>query len=839
MHQKSGCFAYEPLFWKLNFSTALPLTFSESVARHRYSKRTAKTNNQPGIKLKSSCVPTSTTERGAYDSAARQTGGTAQNQLFLSYFFAWYQRYQQLGAGTVLIAFMAGAGAAAMCVCLVSWIGPLDVMPRSVWAAAGVVAAGCAWFVYRFLAGERARQSAAAALAAALLDSNRECMKLIGVDGRMLHISEYGAHLMDAGSPSELTGANWLGFWKDEHSVAASSAFAQAVAGMRTSFHGLAPTTSGRAKWWDTRLTPIKDHTGRVVAIVGASLDVTRHTDLLAQLQAKNELMSEMEAHMPLVFYSYSANFEHFHYVSAGSSRVFGIEPQEMTRNPSAWMELVFEEDLALLHGEMQRIVRDTTDARAQYRIRRPDGAVCWLRSTGYPVLGSDGKVVRIIGTTEDVTAEHEHIATLDRLAFTDSLTGLANRAALFREIEARCDSGAEFGLMFVDLDRFKVLNDTLGHVAADRLLKGIGDVIKGTLPPDAYVARLGGDEFAVLIGSIAEKAGLEALAHALLDELSRSGRDDGAGTFVTASIGISLYPEHGACHEALLTSADVAMYAAKKAGRNCFMFAGKEAADTIGDFELERDVPDALANDQFLLHYQTIHEPRTLSVHSTEALIRWNHPRRGLIPPGVFVPILEETGFIADVGAWVLNNALGQLAEWRRHGASELGMSVNVSARQLRGDAIVWEVDRALKKYGVPAARLEIELTETALMENPYHAQKIIAELKALGVRIAIDDFGTGYSTLKYLADFAPDTLKIDRSFTSKLVSDSATQTIVEGIIDLSRRLGIKVVAEGVEEQQQLDILRGVKCDFVQGFFLCRPQPPQNLEPTTVFYRA
>ena len=698
-------------------------------------------------------------------------------------------------------------------------------------AAASLAGAVLTALIYRALAGERTRQAAATALASALLDANRECMKLIGLDGRLLRISEYGAGLMDAESPAQLTGAQWLSFWTGADSVAASTAFADALAGHRTSFSGLAHTTAGRPKWWDTRLTPIKDDTGRVVAVVGASLDVTSRSDLLAELQAKNELMSEMEAHMPLVFYSYSADFQFFHYVSAGCSKVFGLEPVQLQRNASAWMELVLEEDLEALRGEMDRMVSQSTEGRAEYRIRKADGSIRWLRSTGYPVRGKDGNVVRIIGTTEDITAEQERIATLDKAAFTDSLTGLANRAALFREIEERCTARTPFGLMFVDLDRFKVLNDTLGHVAADRLLKGIGDVIKGALPPDAYVARLGGDEFAVLLGSVAEKTGLEAVARALLAELSRSGRDDGAGTFVTASIGISLYPEHGANHEALLTSADVAMYAAKKAGRNCFKFAGKEAAETIDDFELERDVPEALASDQFLLHYQTIHEPRTLTVHSTEALIRWKHPRRGLIAPGVFVPILEETGFIADVGAWVLNSALSQLAQWRRHGAGNLGMSVNVSARQLRGDGIVWEVERALKKFGVPATQLEIELTETALMENPYHAQKIIAALKSLGVRIAIDDFGTGYSTLKYLADFAPDTLKIDRSFTSKLVSDPATQTIVEGIIGLSRKLGIKVVAEGVEEQQQLDILRGVKCDFVQGFLLCRPQPPGELE--------
>ncbi|MGA7812730.1 putative bifunctional diguanylate cyclase/phosphodiesterase, partial [Caballeronia sp.] len=635
---------------------------------------------------------------------------------------------------------------------------------------------------YRTLAADRARQSAAVTLAGALLDVNGECTKLIDVDGRMLRVSEYGAALMDAASPLELEGADWLGFWKGDDSAVARSAFAGALAGNRTSFRGLCHTTTGRPKWWDSRLIPIRDDAGRVVAVVCASLDITSQTELLAQLQAKNELISEMEAHMQMVFYSYSANFEYFHYVSAGAVDVFGITPAVLRENPTAWLELVVPDDLDRLLNEMRRIVTDSTDGKAQYRIRKADGSVRWLRSTGYPVRDRHGSVVRIIGTTEDVTAEQERIIALDRLAYADSLTGLANRAALLREMEGRCATGVPFGLMFVDLDRFKVLNDTLGHMAADRLLKRISSVIKASLPPDAYVARIGGDEFAVVIGSVAEKAGLERAAEHLLRELSRSDRDDRAGTFVTASIGISLYPEHGADHEALLTSADVAMYAAKKAGRNGFRFAGKEATETIGDFELERDLPDALASDQFLLHFQAIYEPGSRSVHSTEALIRWRHPARGLIPPGVFIPILEETGFIADVGVWVLNSALSQLAEWRRSGASNLGMSVNVSARQLRGDAIVQQVHRALKKYRIPPDKLEIELTETALMENPSEAQKAISALKALGVRIAIDDFGTGYSSLKYLADFAPHTLKIDQSFTAKLAHDAATKTIVEG---------------------------------------------------------
>jgi diguanylate cyclase (GGDEF)-like protein/PAS domain S-box-containing protein len=560
---------------------------------------------------------------------------------------------------------------------------------------------------------------------------------------------------------------------------------------------------------------------------VCASLNITSQTDLLTQLKEKNELMSEMEAHMPMVFYSYSANFQHSHYVSAGAAKVFGITPAVLQENPNAWLDLVVPDDLDRLHAEMRRIVTDSTDGKAQYRIRKTDGSVRWLRSTAYPVRNRHGSVVRIIGTTEDVTSEQERVVALDRLAYTDSLTGLANRAALVREIERRCATGTPFGLMFVDLDRFKVLNDTLGHVAADRLLKGIGDIIKAALPPDAFVARLGGNEFAALVGSVAEKTELERLAETLLGEFSRGGRDVRAAAFVTASIGIFAYPEHGAGHEALLSSADVAMYAAKKAGRNGVRFAGKEAAETIGDFELERDLPDALASGQFVLHFQAIYEPGSLSVHGAEALIRWRHPMRGLIPPGVFIPILEEMGFVADVGVWVLDGALSQLAAWRRGGANNLGMSVNVSAKQLRDEAIVEEVDRSLKKYGIPSEKLEIELTETGLMEDPFRAQKTIAALTSLGVRIAIDDFGTGYSSLKYLADFAPHTLKIDGSFTAKLAHDATTRTIVEGIIGLSHQLGIDVIAEGVEQREQLDILREVQCDYVQGFFLSRPETP------------
>ncbi|ALL68025.1 diguanylate cyclase/phosphodiesterase with PAS/PAC sensor [Paraburkholderia caribensis MBA4] len=754
-----------------------------------------------------------------------------QDQHFLSLLLdAWSSRRPVGSFGfTVSIATGIGAGAASIALQM-ALRGPASA-PFSVQVAVGATAGAIAMIATRQrFAAQKARQAATTALASSFLDASRDCVKLLDLQGHMLRINDYGATLMEAASPVQLAGADWLGFWKGDDNDAAKAAFRSALNGTPASFRGSCTTTTGQPKWWDSQLIPVKDHAGKVVAVVCASLDITSQTQLLQQLRAKSELMSEMEAHVKLVFFSYSANFEYFHYITAGSSNVFGIEPDEFMRNPNGWRELVVPEDRAALQAEMARIMAESTEGRAEYRIRKADGSVRWLRSTGYPVLDDKGDVLRIVGITEDVTVEQERIAELDRLAYTDSLTGLANRAALLREIESRCAAGRPFGLMFVDLDRFKVLNDTLGHLAADHLLRNVGGIIRRSLPGDAYVARLGGDEFAVLIGSVVDKAGLEAQAKALLGGLSENRLQDSAGAFITASIGISIYPEHGNGHDALLSSADVAMYAAKKTGRNGYQFAGKEAARTLGDFELERDVPEALKTNQFFLHFQTIHEPHSLAVHGAEALIRWQHPMRGLIPPCDFIPLLEETGFVEDVGVWVLDNALRQLAAWRQAGSMNLGVSVNVSARQLGGEQIVREVDRALKQFGIPPGKLEIELTETALMKNPKQAQKSIVELKRLGVRIAIDDFGTGYSSLMYLADFEPHTLKIDRHFTSKIEHDPTTQTIVEGVIGLAHKLGIEVIAEGVEEAAQLEILRQVNCDYVQGYLLSRPRAPEGL---------
>jgi diguanylate cyclase (GGDEF)-like protein/PAS domain S-box-containing protein len=719
---------------------------------------------------------------------------------------------------------------AAWGLCAATYLAMAVFMSQAAASCAGLALGAVAFAIgLRYARRAVSRAHATQALAGALLDANRECLKLLDAEGRMVRISEYGADLMAASGPEQLAGANWLGFWAQEDASAARDAFHAAMQGMRTAFKGSCPTMAGELKVWQSRLIPIGDGKGGVNGILCASLDVTHEADLFAALREKNTLMSEMEAHVGLCFYSYSADFVDFHYISAGCSTVFGLDAQAFRESPQAWMALVLPEDLPHLTAAMRRIPETKIGQKALYRIRRPDGNVRWIQSTGSPVLDNAGRVVRVVGISEDVTAEQNRLEELDRLAFTDSLTGLANRAALMRNIDDRSDKKGPFALMFIDLDRFKVINDTLGHTAADRLLRSVSRNIRSALPDDALLARLGGDEFAVLIDGSADRQRLADIARDILGALVRADKSRRAGK-ITASIGIAQFPENGADREALLTSADIAMYAAKKAGRNGYRFADKESSERIAVFELERDLPAALAKKQFQLHYQAIHEPRTLEIRSVEALIRWRHPKRGLVAPGVFIPILEESGFITDVGAWVIDDALRQLAQWRRAGARSLDISVNVSARQLRDTAIVDVVDKALRRHAIAPCALQLELTESALMDDPCLAQQTLAALKALGVRIAIDDFGTGYSSLRYLADFAPDSVKIDRSFITSLEHDPATRSIVSGIIQMSHALGMSVTAEGVEESAQLELLKQAQCDLVQGYLLSRPVAAQDV---------
>ena len=436
---------------------------------------------------------------------------------------------------------------------------------------------------------------------------------------------------------------------------------------------------------------------------------------------------------------------------------------------------------------------------------------------------------VRALGLVREKTDELQH------QALHDALTGLPNRALIIDRIEqllARSRRNATSGAtLFIDLDGFKNVNDTLGHEAGDRLLQLVAERLTATLRDADTIGRMGGDEFVVLIDGGSLDVGPELVAERLLEVMRQpfALADAPAPIVVTASIGIAVASANTAADT--LRDADMALYEAKAAGRNCYEIFRPEMEATIRHrYELEFDLRAASDDHQFRLVYQPIYNLDDLSVVGVEALIRWEHPTLGEIQPDDFVPLLESSGQIVEVGRWVLVEACTQMAAWRERG-SDLIVSVNVSGRQLDHDTIVDDVRDALAISGLDAASLTIEVTETALMRNVENAARRLGDLKALGVQVAIDDFGTGYSSLAYLQRLPVDCLKIDRTFTDALSKSPDSDAIVHTLVQLGKDLGLKTLAEGVETTDQIDQLRGQHVDEVQGFLFARPLAPEAIE--------
>jgi diguanylate cyclase (GGDEF)-like protein len=377
----------------------------------------------------------------------------------------------------------------------------------------------------------------------------------------------------------------------------------------------------------------------------------------------------------------------------------------------------------------------------------------------------------------------------------------------------------------FIDLDRFKTINDTLGHEAGDELLQAMAPRLQGALRQTDMVARLGGDEFVVMLDGGAEGGDLAAVGQKLLMAVAAPLVLQGCTFLVTCSIGIARYPADGQDSATLLKHADVAMYQAKDSGKNNIRFYTAELADLAArQFELEAELRLALVRDELVLHFQPKVAVGTGAVLGLEALVRWHHPTRGLVPPGEFIPLAEERGLIMPLGRWVVQQACRQVRDWRDAGLQAPPVAVNLSARQFADEGLVDHLIATMATYGVTSADLEVELTESVLMADPDRANEVLGRLHRMGVRIAIDDFGTGYSSLSYLKRFPAETVKIDRSFISGLPGDGDDAAITQAVIAMAHSLGLQVVAEGVETHEQLAALQRLGCDEAQGYLLGRP---------------
>jgi diguanylate cyclase (GGDEF)-like protein/PAS domain S-box-containing protein len=448
-------------------------------------------------------------------------------------------------------------------------------------------------------------------------------------------------------------------------------------------------------------------------------------------------------------------------------------------------------------------------------------------------LVRADDTVVALEGIARDMRERKRAEAIIRHMAFYDTLTNLPNRV-LFDEylrhaLALATQHHTALAVLFVDLDRFKLINDALGHHTGDLLLEAVPQRLLGCVRPGDTVARMGGDEFTVLLPNITSTDDAALVAQRLLDALTAPFTIGGHELFVSASIGISVFPADGGDAETLLKHADTAMYRAKEGGRSGYQFYTPAMnAATHKQHQLEQRLRRALERDEFRLVYQPRIDPHTGALLGAEALLRWQHPEFGLIGPADFIGVAEDTGLIMPIGLWVLRTACQQAKAWRQTGAP-LRMAVNLSARQFQHTNLAAQVAAVLADTGLPAHALELEITESMAMHNAERTVVVLRALKELGVHLSVDDFGTGYSSLSYLKQFDVDTLKIDRGFVCDLPHDSA---IAEAVLALAHSLSMSVTAEGVETEEQLAFLQQHNCDEVQGFLIGKPVPADQFAP-------
>jgi diguanylate cyclase (GGDEF)-like protein/PAS domain S-box-containing protein len=452
-----------------------------------------------------------------------------------------------------------------------------------------------------------------------------------------------------------------------------------------------------------------------------------------------------------------------------------------------------------------------------------------WLSLSS--VRDAQGRVTHLVGIFSDISERKAAEARIAYLAHHDPLTGLPNRLLLKDRMEqaiVHCErSGNKVALLFVDLDRFKAVNDTFGHPVGDALLRDAAQRLLACVRDSDTISRHGGDEFLVVLTDLQNSEVPAQIAGKIMAALGQPFHIDTHEAAISASVGIAVYPEDGAGFGELLKKADTAMYHAKEAGRNAFRFyTGRMNADAQERLDLHSRLRRALERKEFVLHYQPLFDLRSGRIVGGEALVRWQCPEQGLVAPGLFIPATEHSGLIVPLGEWVLNEACAELAHWHAQGCSQLSMAVNISAIQFRRGDVEDTVRRALDASGAQPRSLELELTESILIDGAEQVLATIRRLQALGVRLAIDDFGTGYSSLAYLKRFAVDKLKIDQSFVRDIVTDQDDAAIVRAVIQMARSLNLHVLAEGVETEAVADELRAMDCDLVQGYHFGRPMP-------------
>jgi diguanylate cyclase (GGDEF)-like protein len=527
--------------------------------------------------------------------------------------------------------------------------------------------------------------------------------------------------------------------------------------------------------------------------------------------------------------------------------RIFEIPPHAGSSTYAAFLDVVHPEDRPALEKAMRQATCESKPWSLDHRIVLAAGGERLVRQQTEVVPGPAGDPACISGTIQDITDRRRAEEQIRHLVYYDSLTSLPNRKMLSEQLERILQragiTNRGVALLFLDLDRFKRINDTLGHAVGDALLKSVADrlvhsvrstdpVGRPGLSSAASVSRLGGDEFSIVLSEVTSSEEAAHVARRILETLRAPFVLEDHRLDVTASIGIALFPSDGSDPETLLRNADAATNHAKKRGRDIYQFFSESINErAVRAMRLESGLRAGIERGELTLHYQPQFDARTGRIVAAEALVRWRSPDYGLLPPADFIPLAEESGLIVPLGEWVLRTACGQTRVWQEAGLPELRIAVNVSSHQVHKGGLRDAVERALRDAGLDASRLEIEITESALIGDEPEVVETLSGLRRMGVRIALDDFGTGYSSLSHLVRFPFDALKIDRCFVNEIGAEGQGNAIIAAVVAMAQRLQLTVTAEGVETPEQQEFLRAEGCDLLQGFLTGRPVEADALE--------
>ncbi|MEH7300593.1 sensor domain-containing protein [Neobacillus drentensis] len=575
----------------------------------------------------------------------------------------------------------------------------------------------------------------------------------------------------------------------------------------------------GEVRWIQDRGFPTMDSKGEFVDFTSVLFDITDRKESEDRYRSLVEMSPDIIA---------VVNHEKIEYINEAGWKLVGAQyPEDLVGHSP----LKFVPPQIVEAFKVKGNPHEQQKVRLEFKVKKLNGETIDVEMASTPISYEGRFAVQVVG--RDITERKRAEATIQNMAFYDTLTGLPNRNRFRHNLNDALNKQEEnkmLAVLFLDLDRFKIINDTKGHNTGDIVLQRVADRLEMTVKQEGMVSRQGGDEFIILLEDI-DKERAALVAQRILYEFSKPIEVNNQEFFVTPSIGISLYPFDGVDEETLIKNADTAMYQAKERGKNNFRFYSSNLnGNSIRKMELENGLRKALEKNQLALHYQPQVSLATGEIVGIEALVRWNHPDHGFIAPSEFIPLAEETGLIVPIGKWVLWEACKQRKAWENAGFKEFPIAVNVSVRQFEDDHFIEYISTILEEVGLQANHLELEITES-IMQNLENSTIILNQLKELGVLLSMDDFGTGYSSLSYLKHLPIDKIKIDKSFVDDIIYHSNQGMMVKTIIDMGMNLNFIVIAEGIETEEQLSFLKNNACEIGQGYLFSRPVPADNLE--------